>query len=255
MIREKMPNLTVTAVIAAVIIGIFAFQSLRGEVGRAVPTTKVTEINSVPLSVKSFNGKAKANLRKTFNSEDEIDRYVSDRKAKLEDMALDDPKREIEVVISSENTLSLGAMKEKATEAGLVISEMGLDFYVNGEWSRMAQFDASSSVIDPAWSAEEIAEKFHQIEGSTQAGNTKRSRQEAAFTSIGMRFARGRISADRARDMQADPEIMLVDPLTDIEDQLRSEYGEVKIGDVVQLFVLREMQFGQRYRRSGPFKH
>lgn len=214
---------------------------------------KTLYVNDLPINIKSYGNKAKVYLKNDLSSIDEINQYVEKRKNKLLEIATENPFQEIEVVISPSEQTSLKEFKDKSALYNLSINRMALDLFVDDKWSRMAEFDNTSTVIDINQDAESIEKRIIELE----SGNTPNKQdigkdknkptREPKFTSTGIRFVRGTLPAGLAQNLQKEDSIMLVDPLSDIKDVLKKQYAEVEIVNMPQLFVLKESKFGSRY--------
>lgn len=263
--REKVPRNTplfvafglVAAVAVIALIGVTA-----GRGGSKLkPVERTVDVNGREVAVKAFGAVAKANIGRKFRTEQEIKEYVQSRKKVLEGLALDDPGREIEVVISPNFEFSIEELKLRERIHGLRTTDLALDLYSGGKWDHMVQFDSTSKVIDINLNAADLIARLHEVENVPRpVRNDRRSDPNEAygkpsFDSIGVRFARGRLKAIDAKNLQEDGAVMLVDPLTDVQDKLSSDYSSVEITDVPQPFVAREIISGFRYAPGNTVRN
>jgi len=248
-----------TLLISAIAIAILASLLFGRSTGRAVKSqgngmkahTVATGVDfeGTPVIVKTNSGNTKAYVSQKFASLADIDNYVTKRKRALARLVQEDPERQIEVVISPSEKVPLREITTKANN--LKLNELGLDLFADGKWNRMVQFDETSHLVDISGDISAIEQRITELETSAapvknEQRNESDGRANQAFE-FGVRFARGFMPARSAAALQRDERILLVDPVTDMADELQRRFGEVRIVDVPQLFVIREMKLGRGY--------
>ena len=210
--------------------------------------------SDLQVSVKGVKGKQLKvyNAPKLITLED-FDEYVTKRKAKLTDLATSDSNREIEVAISPSQRISLDDFGAMAQSHGLQFEELSLDVYVADKWARMVWFDKTTSLVDISQGSQRIAERIIEIESSAPSppGSVPTAIRTSGQTEIAVRFVRGRLRAQEAIQMQDNPRILLVDPISDIQDAFTDQAQEVRVSQMPHLYVQREGKFGTNYRREN----
>jgi len=249
--KEWVISVATVSVIASLIFAVASNHVVKSQSNERNPHAVSTGIdfNGTPVIVKLKNGHAKAYVNQKFSDLVDIENYVAKRKQALAKLVEANPAREIEVVISPAQQLSLRNLKHSA--GALRLKEIGLDLFVDDKWNRMVQFDETSHLIDISQDTDAIEQRVAELESMSTPSKPNNVTSETSALDenfrFGLRFARGVMSARAAATLQESGQILLVDPVTDVTDELERRFGNVTVVDVPQLFVIRETKFGQAY--------
>jgi hypothetical protein len=214
-------------------------------------------VHGIPVSLTEVT----ANQIKVANSfkiktPDDLNSYINKRKPQLSNFANTTPTRQIEVVVSPSRRLSLEEFGRKAAYHGMQLDELSLDVFVNDAWDHTVWFDHRTSLVDISEDASLLAKQIIQLESSRSfppslSGSSEPATAPSAKVDLAIRYARGRIEALAGTKLQDDPAILLVDPTTDLADEFASQGREVKVHQMPQLYVEKELRWGNTYSNKA----
>lgn len=232
----------------------------RGRAAAARPVSRAERVGNLPVTVKGVTGQS---LR-IYNSQkltslEQIDTYVLERRGKLRELAQADPVREIEVAVSPSRKLSLEELGKKSRQYGLTLNELSLDIFVDGKWDRVVWFDKTTAVLNISDDAQTMARRIIEVESSRPSGHAGEDGSDltalpAGSVGLSVRFARASLQAEMALRLQDDQSIMLVDPVTDLQDAFKGQADEVRVSRMPHLYVERELQFGSTYSPQNRYR-
>jgi hypothetical protein len=200
-----------------------------------------------------------------LNSQEEMDSYISERQSKLAEMAESNPERQIEVAVSPARKLSLVDFGDICKRNDLAIEELSLDIFVDGKWERMVWFDKTTALLDITQDAQTLTRRILEIESSRPAAPMDSASDKPTSdpapplpvqqATVSLRFARGLIKTASALRLQQDKVLLLVDPVTDLQDAFKDEAKEVRVKQMPHLYVDRELKFGRLYAAENQYKY
>ena len=223
-----------------------------------VGSTTSSSVHDIPLQVTQV----RPNYVKVYNSfkvgtPEDLNSYLEKRKPQLSELAKATPNREIEVVISPSRKLSLEEFGRKSIAQGLLLDELSLDVFINDAWDHTVWFDKNTSVVDISQDASVLTTRIVEIESSNSMPPSSslppdgRMSPQPPKMDLAVRYARGRIKAVEAANLQTDPAILLVDPTTDLADEFKAKGQEVRVYQMPQLYVEKELRWGEIYRNKS----
>jgi hypothetical protein len=186
--------------------------------------------------------------------QEDINSYIEKRKPQLYELAKATPNRDIEVVVSPSAKMPLEGFGRKAAEHGLLLSELSLDIFVDNAWHHTVWLDKDNSMVNLSQEPSALARRIIEIESSSsnpsQLGQSSVIAQSspAPKMEVAIRYARGRMNARSAERLQGDPAFLLVDPTTDLADEFASTGRNVRVYQMPQLYVERELRWGTLYK-------
>lgn len=189
-----------------------------------------------------------------FRTEAEVDAYIAARSAELGRLAAASPDRVISVQISPVAALPLESLERHLAGRGARLDALSLDVYTAGALSHTVAFDRTTKMLDVDAGPAAIARRVVEIEcrAPRVAADGREHRLRPAATTVGLRFARARMSAGAAAALQLDPAIALVDPTADIVDLYAAEARRVVVTSMPQLFVeRRDLARRAEIRKAG----
>jgi len=270
----KKTSIVVVGLVVVIVIASIALSLSGRTLASKGNFNQVPHINGLQLTVQGVQGRyLKVENVPRLKTKEDFDSYITQRREKLNQLASESPERQIEVAISPSHLISLEDFGSKASSHGLTIEELSLDIFINGKWDRMVWFDKTTALLDISEDAKSLAERVIEIESSrpqrpqkhllaaneqTQSGVdfSNRKAQEGvplseANAQVAIRFVRGTVAAVSAVKFQEDESILLVDPITDIQESLRERAREIKVTRMPHLYVEREIRFGALYSLNG----
>lgn len=221
-----------------------------------VGSTTSSTVHDIPIQVTQV----RPNYVRVYNSfkvrtPEDLSSYLDKRKPQLSELARATPNREIEVVISPSRKLSLEEFGRKSIDRGLLLDEINLDVFVNDAWNHTVWFDKNTSVVDISQDASVLTKRIIEIESSKSMPPSSSLPSDQRVSTeppmdLAVRYARGRIKAVEAANLQKDPAILLVDPTTDLADEFKAKGQEVRVYQMPQLYVEKELRWGKTYRNK-----
>ncbi len=219
---------------------------------RSVNTS--SSVNGIPVEITVVGPK----YLKVYNSfklsnPSDISSYISKRQPQLNELAKVTSQRQIEVVVSPSRKLSLVEFGRKSEKHEMILDELSLDIFINDKWDHTVWFDNRTSVVDISQEASVLTKRIIEVESSRATpplpvGSSVESTSPHAKMDVTVRYARGRMEAQAAVNLQADSDILLVDPTTDLADAFKDKTREVRVYQMPQLYVEQELRFGEAYR-------
>lgn len=202
-----------------------------------VGQTKVRVKGRAPFGVKLYN-------EPEFKSTSDIAAYANTRKAALKRLAQEQPDREIEVSISPSEYVDFATMWKLKEGHGLTVEGVTVSFFRKGSGEYDAtmyigeQDSRKKSSSDLNQSAGDVEAQVRALIPPTRPGGTRVTPSEEVEAKV--TWVRGKMRADKAVQLDADPAVLLVDPITDLVDPHKGRAMEVQMVDVPHLLTKKK---------------
>lgn len=215
-------------------------------------TARAKVVGLAPFFVKIHNVEK-------LRDEGQIRAYVARRSAALAGLTRNNPGQLVTVALSPSERLSLASFVALRDKYGLILTELSLDVVIDGRWDRMTwareNTTGHGTQLDFSSSAQHIRDELLDpiVNGPLARNETLQSRTDLASATFEVRYAVGRLSAERAHTLQSEPAIALVDPFDDLLQQVAGRAMNTRVVDMPQVFVQRMLNRGDFYpaRRSA----
>ena len=203
--------------------------------GETVSGAELLLKGTEPYFIKIYN-----NTR--IDSSEELVRYISSRRAALEELSSKNPDRLIEVSVSFQDYIDLDRIWEIRDEFGLDIDQLTVHFFSSAGWIAVMgvgdpKDPGEKPVMDFSASALAAKERLKELLPPTK----QIKKLEPKDLKPKIPWLRGKIRAKDAMSLDSQGWVILVDPISDLRDAYANRTLDLEVVSMPNLLKARDM--------------
>lgn len=181
-----------------------------------------------------------------IDSSEKLVRYISSRRAALEELSNKNPDRLIEVSVSFQGYIDLDRIWKIRDEFGLDIDQLTVHFFSSKGWIAVMgvgdpKAPGEKPVLDFSASASAAKERLKELLPPTK--QIKKFEPKDLKSKIP--WLRGKIRAKDAMSLDSQEWVILVDPITDLSDAYANRTLDLEVVSMPNLLKARDMIVAQ----------